>query len=170
MKQLLLLVVPLLLSAQSLKSLLEHAKEKNEQILSKSLSVDAKASEVSSSKSTYLPTLDVGAMYQRFDEPNPFSPTATYGAYASVAFDIYSGGKKSALLDQKRDELQASKSELEATKKSVSLAIVEDFYAYKTAQADLEARLEASKALSAQLERTQRFYDASLATSDEVET
>lgn len=169
MKKLLLFLLPLCLGAESLKSLIEHAKSKNELIVSKSLSVDAKNSEVASSKSGYLPTVDVGATYQRFDEPNPFSPNATYGAYATVAFDVYSGGKKSSLLSQKRDEHSASKFELEASKKSLELQIVEDFYAYKTIEADLEAREEAANAVGAQLERIERFYAAALATSDEVE-
>jgi len=169
MKKLLLLIVPFLLSAEGLKSLLEHAKQKNLLIVSKGISVDAKESQVSSSKSSYLPTVDVGAMYQRFDEPSPFSPTATYGTYATVAFDIYNGGKNSSILKQKKNELLSSKHELEATKKSIELRIVEDFYSYKTLEADLEARVEASNAVKAQLERTERFYDASLATSDDVD-
>lgn len=169
MKKLLLFLLPLLLSAESLKSLLEHAKSKNELVVSKSIAVDAKSSEVASSESGYFPTVDIGAMYQRFDEPNPFSPNATYGAYATVAFDVYSGGKKSSLLEQKRDEHRASKFELEASKKSLELQIVEDFYSYKILEANLESRLEASNAVRAQLERVERFYAASLATSDEVE-
>lgn len=169
MKKLLLLLLPFLLSAEGLKSLLAYAKQKNELVVSKTLMAESKESALASSKSSYLPSLDVGAMYQRFDEPNPFSPNATYGAYATVAFDIYSGGKKSSLIAQKRDELQSGKLELEATKKSLELQIVEEFYSYKTLQADLDARSEAANAVKAQLERTERFYSAALATSDEVE-
>lgn len=168
MKQLLWLMLPLLLGAESLKSLLEYAHEKNEHIASKSIAVEAKKSEVDSQKSAYLPTLDLGGVYQRFDDPNPFSPRATYSGFATVGVDIYSGGKKSALLGQKTKELQASRHELEATKKSLALQITQNFYNLKILQAELETRLEASNAIKAQLERTRRFYDAALATDDEV--
>lgn len=168
MKKLLLFVVPLLLSAESLKSLLEHAQTKNEHIASKSIAVDAKKSEVASQKSAYLPTLDLGGIYQRFDDPNPFSPRASYSGFATLGVDIYSGGKKSALLGEKKEELKASKFELEATKKSLALQITQNFYNHKILQAELMARLEASNAITAQLERTRRFYDAALATDDEV--
>lgn len=169
MKQLLLLVIPFLVYAEGLKSLLEHAQKSNELIVSKSLLVDSKKSEVESSKSDYYPTVDVGAFYQRYDEASPFSPATTYSGYATVGFDVYSGGKKSNTLKQKQEEHRSSKYEYEATKKSMTLSIVEDFYTYKTLESNLEARKEASRAVEAQLKRMQQFYDAALATSDDVD-
>lgn len=169
MKKILFLIVPFLMQAEGLKSLLEHAQKSNELIVAKSILADSKESEVKSSESGYYPTVDVGAFYQRYDEASPFSPTATYSGYATVGFDIYSGGEKSNTLKQKKEELLSSKHTYEATKKDMSLSIVEDFYNYKTLEARLDARIEASKAVKAQLNRMQRFYDASLATSDDVD-
>jgi outer membrane protein len=163
------LVIPFLVYAEGLKSLLEHAQKSNELIVSKGLLADSKESEVKSSESDYYPTIDVGAFYQRDDEASPFSPTATYSGYATVGFDVYSGGKKSNTLKHKQGEHLSSKYNYEATKKAMTLSIVEDFYAYKTLEATLEARIEASNAVKAQLERMKKFYDASLATSDDVD-
>ncbi len=169
MKKLILLVIPLFVYAQGLKSLLEHAQKSNELIVAKSMLSDSKKSEVESSKSNYYPTIDVGAFYERYDDPSPMSPGTTYSGYAKIGLDIYSGGEKSYTLKQKKDELSASEFDYKATKKSMSLSIVEDFYSYKTLQASLEAREEASNAVKAQLERMQKFYNASLATSDDVD-
>ncbi|MBN2815196.1 MAG: TolC family protein [Campylobacterales bacterium] len=169
MRKILLLALPFLLSAEGLKELLEHAQKSNELIVSKGIASEAKMSEVTSSKSSYFPTVDVGAFYQRYDEASPFSPTATYSGFATVGFDVYSGGEKSNKLQQKKEEYRSSQYEYEATKKDISLSIVEDFYNYKTLQAKLDARLEASKAVEAQLHRMQRFYDAALATNDDVD-
>lgn len=169
MRKIVLLLLPLFVYAQGLKSLLEHAQKGNEIIVAQSINVQSKESEVQSSQSNYYPTIDVGAFYQRYDEPSPFSPGTTYSGYAKIGFDIYKGGEKSYKLKQKRNELTASSHEYEATKKSIELSIVEDFYNYKRLESTLEARIEASNAVKAQLERMKKFYSAALATSDDVD-
>lgn len=166
---LLLVALPFVLNAEGLKSLLEHAQASNELIVSKSILVNAKESEVKSSESDYYPTVDVGAMYQRYDEASPFSPTTTYGAYATLGWDAYNGGKRENTLKQKKEEHLSSKYEYEAIKKDMSLSIVEDFYNYKTLESNLEAQKDAAQAVKAQLERMQQFYRAELATSDDVD-
>ncbi|RLA77871.1 MAG: TolC family protein [Epsilonproteobacteria bacterium] len=169
MKQSLFLLFPLLLNADSLKSLLEFATHNNELISSKSIHKNAKRSEVKSSESDYYPTIDVGGFYQRSDDPNPIMPGTTYSGYAKVGFDVYSGGKKSYTLKQKKDEFSASGHDYEATRKNIQLSIVQDFYHIKTLEASLMARVGASNAVLAQLQRMQKFYDAELATSDDVD-
>jgi len=169
MKKLLLMVLPLFVYGDSLLSLLQSATSNNELIVSKSLIADSKNSELESSQSNYYPTIDAGAFYQRYDDPNPMSPGTTYGASATVGFDLYSGGKKSYTVKQKKDEFSASLFEYEATKKSISLSIVQDFYNIKTLESDLVARKEAAVAVEAQLERIKKFFDAALATSDDVD-
>lgn len=168
MKKILLLAIACLLQAEDLKSLLEYAHKNNERIRSKSLLSDAKQSEIKSSENSYYPTIDLGALYQRFDDPNPFSPRASYSAYATLGIDIYDGGKRSNTVQQKKEELLSAKYEYDAIKKSTSLLIVEDFFNSKILQAKLRSHREASNAVRAQLARMQRFYDAALATSDDV--
>jgi len=168
MKKLLLLVVAFVLHAEDLKSLLEYAQKNNVRLLSKTLGSDAKERELASVQKSYLPTLDTGAFYQRFDDPNPFSPRATYSGFATLGIDLYDGGKRANTIKQKREEFASTKYESEATKKSLALTITEDFLRYKTLEAQLKASMEAANAVKAQLERTQRFLDAALATSDDV--
>jgi len=55
------------------------------------------------------------------------------------------------------------------TKKSIALSITQDFYNIKSLKASLKAREETSKVLKAQLERMIQFYEAKLATSDDVD-
>ena len=169
MKRLLLLTLPLFLYADSLKSLLEYAQNNNELIVSKSIMKDSKKSELKSSQNSYYPTIDVGAFYQRYDEVSPIMPGTTYSAYATVGFTVYEGGKTSYTIKQKRDEHRASQFDFEATKKSTKLAIVQDFYNLKNLEASLAALKESLNAVKAQLERVQQFYDAQLATSDDVD-
>ncbi len=165
----LVLLLPFYIYAQSLKSLLDYASSSNELIMSKTLSSKAKQSKVKSSENDLFPTIDLGGFYQRKDKPSPFRSGTTYSEYAKVSYDIYTGGKKTNTIKQKENEFKSSKFDLSSTKNSIELAIVQDFYNIKSAESKLLAREEASRAVKAQLERMQKFFKASLATSDDVD-
>ncbi|ADN09369.1 TolC family protein [Sulfurimonas autotrophica] len=170
MKKLLLLgIVPALLFGDDLKSLLDFAKENNNLVNASKISVAAKEKEVKSATSNYFPTLDASAFYKRDDDASPFQPGTTYGANAKIGFDIYDGGKKSYTKQQKENEHKSASFTYKDTKKSILLSITQDYYNLKSLNSSLEARIEASKAVKAQLERMQHFYEAELATSDDVD-
>ena len=170
MKKLLLLtIVPALLFGDDLKSLLDFAKKNNNLVNASKISVLSKEKEVQSATSNYYPTVDVSAFYKRDDDPSPFQPGTTYGASANVGFDIYDGGKKSYTKKQKVNEKKSASYTYQDTKKSILLAITQDYYNLKSLQASLEATIEGSKAVKAQLERVRHFYEADLATSDDVD-
>ncbi len=170
MKKLLLLsIVPALLFGDDLKSLLDFAKGNNNLVNASKILVHAKEKEVQSATSNYFPTLDASAFYKRDDDPSPFQPGTTYGASAKLGFDIYDGGKKSYTKKQKESEHKSASFTYKDTKKSILLSITQDYFNLKTLQATLEAQVEASKAVKAQLERMQHFYEAELATSDDVD-
>lgn len=165
----LFIVTPLLLQAESLKSLLKYAQKNNDFILSKDLTKEAKKSELQSVKDDYYPTVDIGGYYQRFDKANPILPGSTYSVYAKVGFDIYKGGASKHQIEQKQNELYASGYDYSATRKNITLEIVQEFYAIQTKKARLEALKEALKSLDAELQRIKSFFLVKLATSDEVD-
>jgi outer membrane protein TolC len=170
MKKLLLFaIVPALLLGDDLKSLLDFAKQNNNLVNASKIAVHAKEKELKSAKNNYYPTLDTSAFYKRDDDARPFQPGTTYGASAKIGFDIYDGGKKSYTKKQKENEHKSASFSYKNTKKSILLSIVENFYNLKTLQATLQAQEEASKAVKAQLQRMQHFYEAELATSDDVD-
>ncbi|RLA77400.1 MAG: TolC family protein, partial [Epsilonproteobacteria bacterium] len=161
--------LPLLLNAEGLKSLLKHAQENNELVVSQKYTEQSKQKELDSANSNYYPTVDAGIFYQRDDDASPFRPGTTYGASVKVGFDIYDGGKKSYTSKQKNSEHTSAMFSYSDTKKSIALAITQDFYNIKSLEASLEAREESSKALKAQLERMLKFYDLKLATNDDID-
>ncbi len=165
----LILLLPILVYAESLKSLIEYATTKNELIVSKELTSKSRASSVKSSESELFPTVDLGAYYQRFDAANPILPGTTYSGYAKLGYDVYTGGKKTNTIKQRKNEYKSSTYDYESTKKSIELAIVQDFYTIKSLEASLLAREDASNAVKVQLQRMKKFYAASLATSDDVD-
>jgi len=164
-----LLVVPVFIYAESLQSLIEYANGKNQLIVSSKLLQISKSKELEAQKSAYYPTIDVGLLYQRLDDRSPFMPGDIYSGYAKVGFDIYDGGRKSSLVEQKNHELKSSKYETLAMKKNLSLQIVQDFYNIKNLEASLMAFKEAEKSLDTQLNRVKKFYEVKVATQDDVD-
>ena len=169
MKRAALMLLPALLCADDLKSLLDFATTNSDVVHTKVLTQDAKSKELASQKGAYYPTVDVGAFYQRLDERSPFMPGDTYSGFAKIGMNIYDGGMTSALVAQKENELKSSSFDTAATKKNLSLDIVQDFYNIKNLQATLAAKEEAGKFLKAQLYRVSQFFIAKMATKDEVD-
>ncbi len=168
-KKLLLLIIPFIISADGLKSLLDYATANNKIVVSKQLTGKAKLKDIQSSKSAYYPTIDVGAYYQRLDDTTQFTPGDTYSAYAKVGMDLYDGGKKSSTIEQNKALHKSSKYATTSYKKSLQLEIVEDFYAIKSAQSTLDALKDKEAQLQADLERVQKFYDVGSVTIDEID-
>ncbi len=163
------LITPLSSQAQTLKELLELFSSNNNLIKSATYESKSKEQAMQAQKSTYYPTLDLGAFYQRLDDRTFLVPGDIYRGYAKLSLDVYDGGKRSATLSQKQKELQSSKYDQEGLKKSIALSIVEDFYTLKNLQASLKALLQAQESLQAQLQRVTKFYEANVATKDDVD-
>lgn len=169
MKKLLFLILPFAVYAQDLKSLIDMAYENNNLVKSSTLNVKSKSKNLDSKKAAYYPTIDIGGYYQNLEKKSPFTPGETYSGYAKVGVDIYDGGKKSALVDQAKNERRASTFDSRELKKSLSLQIVQDYYAIKSLNASLTAKEDADKSLKEQLNRMKQFYKAQLATKDDVD-
>jgi outer membrane protein TolC len=169
MKRLLLFVVPALVFGDDLKSLLEYAQQNNNLVLSSKFAQDAKDRDVSSKKSAYFPTIDIGGYYQSTDERSLMQPGDVYSGYAKATLDIYDGGKKSAQLEQAKSEYKASTHDTNEMKKSLALDIAKDFYTIKSLDASLSAKQEESNSLDEQLKRIKQYFEARLATKDDVD-
>ncbi|MFK5937919.1 MAG: TolC family protein [Sulfurimonas sp.] len=167
--KLLLLIAPLLVSGDNLKELIDFATIHNDLVIAKNYTLASKAKEVESKQSAYFPTVDIGGFYQRDDEASPFQAGDVYSGFAKVGLDIYDGGKKSSQIEQSRLSLLSSTYDKKAYKKSLALQITEDFFTIKSLESTLNTREEANKSLKAQLQRITRFYEAKMATKDDVD-
>ncbi len=169
MLKIFILLLPIFLYSQSLKSILEYATKNSDIVVSKTQLQGAKSKNIEAKESDYYPTLDIGASYQTQNEKSTMLPGDVYTGYAKVSFDIYDGGKKSSALKQSKHEYKSSAFDTKSTKKSLSLQIVQDFFNIKSLKSSLSSREEANKSLLEQLTRMQRFYIAKLATKDDVD-
>ncbi|MDD3451207.1 TolC family protein [Sulfurimonas sp.] len=168
MKKALLLLLPALMFGESLKYILEYASQNNNLLEAKKLTKSAKEHEVASKKSDYFPKIDIGASYQNSTDTTLFQIQDIYTFYGKVGVDIYDGGAKSALLKRAKDELGAASYDVQETKEALLLNVVKDFYTLKTLQARLSALEDAKRSLWEQKERVRSFYDAKMATQDDV--
>lgn len=155
--------------AESLKSILDSAHQNNNLVLSSKFSKEAKEKEVASKKSDYFPTIDIGASYKNTSDITLFQIRDVYAGYGRVELDVYDGGVKSSQLERAKDEFRASSHDEAQMKKSLSLQIVQDFYTIKSLESSLIAKEDARKSLEEQLERIKQFYDAKLATQDDID-
>jgi len=169
MKKLLFLILPALLFADDLRSILEYAHQNNNLLKSYRYTKDAKENEVESKKSDYFPKIDIGASYKNTSDVTSFQISDIYSGYGRVEFDIYDGGAKSSQLDRAKNEYKASGHDEAQIRKNLSLQIVKDFYEIKSLEAHLRAKEDAKKSIGEQLERIKQFYDAKLATQDDID-
>ncbi|OHE20818.1 MAG: transporter, partial [Sulfurimonas sp. RIFOXYD12_FULL_36_11] len=163
------LLLPALLFGETLKSMLEYAHQNNHILHSYKYAKDAKAKEAESKKSDYFPKIDIGASYKNTSDVTPFQISDIYSGYGRVEVDIYDGGIKSSQLERAKNEYKASGYDEAQAKKNLSLDIVKNFYEIQSLEALLAAKEDSKKSISEQLERVKRFYDAKLATRDDVE-
>ncbi|MEA1955530.1 MAG: TolC family protein [Campylobacterota bacterium] len=167
--KLLFLFIPIFIYGDSLQELLEYSNKNNDLITSKNLTKKSKSLELESAKSASYPTLDVGAFYQSLEEKTLMMSGDTYSGYAKISYDIYDGGKKSSTIKQKQNELESTSFDVTSFEKNLALLLVQDFFSIKNHDASLLALEEKKVTLKAQLERVKKFYEAGLATKDEVD-
>ncbi len=165
------LIAPMFVFAQSygLVTLVENANKANSLIKAKEISIKARQKEVEAAKSAFWPTIDVGAAQSYMSPTTVVSPGETSTAYAMVSVDLYDGGRKSALLNAKRYEEEASFFEKSAFEKSITLQIVQHYYGLQKLKATLGALDERSAELREQIIRVKKFKTAGLSTQEDVD-
>jgi len=171
MRYLILILLPIFVTAKSygLKELIDNSTRDNEQIKSIQYKRKSKLKEVDAQKSSYYPTIDIGASYNSVNPSTIIIPTRTIRGFGSISWEIYDGGRRGALVRAKEFEHQASIFEEKAFKKSLTLRIINHFYTIKSLKATLESLRAESKELKAQIDRVESFEVAGLATDEEVD-
>jgi outer membrane protein TolC len=168
---LLSLWLPLSLFAQSygLKSFIAQAKRENGLIKAKEITIHAKGKKVEAARSAYWPTLDIGGNYSLVNPNYIVSPGQSGTAFARLSVELYDGGRKDAIVNARLYEREASLFDKQAFEKSVTLQIVQHFYAIWQLEATLSALGERSKELRAQIDRVKKFITTGLATQEEAD-
>ncbi len=167
-KLLLILIIPLALYSDNLKSMISYASKHNNLVIAKNFTSESKKAELDAVSRSAYPTIDMGGFYQNTNEKNFGMTGVMSSAYAKIGFDIYDGGVRKAIKKQKRYELISSKFEKDAFAKSLGLSIIQDYFNIKNINSSLNALHQQNRLLKAQLKRVKKFVDASLATNDDI--
>ena len=162
-----ILCLELFLHASSLQELIDVS-QKNRVVASASHVVASKEKAYESSKSGYLPTLDLLGTYQNAYDETPTLAQNSLRAQASLKYIIYDGGKKESVYGQLESTVASSKKSVEAIKNSISLDVARLYFGYLSLEADKTATLQEIEQLKAELKRVQFFYEAGTVTKDEV--
>ena len=162
-----ILCLELFLHASSLQELIDVS-QKNRVVASASHVVASKEKAYESSKSGYLPTLDLLGTYQNAYDETPTLAQNSLRAQASLKYVIYDGGKKESVYGQLESTVASSKKSVEAIKNSISLDVARLYFGYLSLEADKTATLQEIEQLKAELKRVQFFYEAGTVTKDEV--
>ena len=163
------MITPVMMYADTLQELIESATHSNDMVISKKMVQESKLKEVESAQNSYYPTLDIGGAYQNLEEKTPNIAGDIYTGYAKVGLDLYDGGIKSSTIDVNKALLDASKFDTSAYKKSLELAITQDFYNIKSEEGTLQSLEEKNNQLEAELERIKEFYKVGSATTDQID-
>lgn len=163
-----LLCFPLFLYSHSLEELVEIS-HKNRVVEAASFVAHAKEKAYESTKSGYLPTLNIGGAYQNTMKETMASAKNILRANASLQYVLYDGGKRGALYDQLLYSVDAGKENLEAIKNTISLDVTRLYFEYLSLGADKDATNQEIKQLQAELQRLEMFYQTGSVTRDEVD-
>lgn len=164
-----LLCLPLFLYSYTLDELLELS-HNNKVVESAKHTLTSKELLYESSKSSYLPSIDIGANYENASTETATTAQNKLEFQASIAYTIYDGDKKKSLYKQYESLIDSSKSTIEATKNSISLDVSKLYFEYFELKADKEATIQEMQQLKEELKRVEFFYEAGSVTKDEVLT
>jgi len=167
-KTVFLSLIPLLLSAHSLDELVELSYH-NRLVESSKYKEGSKELSYESTKSSYLPTLDLGVSYQNASKESAAMARDTLRGSATLKYIIYDGGKKSHLYDMLQKGVSASKEDTRSLKNELALEISRLYYGYLSTQADKRANAQLIKQLEAEHARLSGFYEVGSITKDELD-
>jgi outer membrane protein TolC len=162
-----MLCIPVFLYSYTLDELIELS-HKNRVVESATHQLSAKEKAYDSSKSSYLPTLELGGTYQNVYEETPALAQNSLKVQASLKYTIYDGGKKGSLYDQLESGIDASRQNVEAIKNSISLDVARLYFEYLSLESDKDATNQEIEQLKAEFKRLDLFYKSGSATKDEV--
>ncbi len=169
MKKYLLLLLPALVCGDNLKTILDYAGKNNNLVQASKLIEDSRVQDIQTKENALYPSIDVGGNMQHLKELPTGQPGDIYSVYAKISYDIYDGGKKSSLVNSAKNDYKSSLYNYNATKDNLNLDVVQDFYLIKNLKGSLLAKQEAGKSLGEQLNRIKKYFEARLATKNDID-
>lgn len=163
-----ILCLPVFLCAYTLDELVGMS-HKNRVVESATHLLKSKEKAYESAKSSYLPSVELGATYQNVYEETPPLAKNSLKIQASLKYIIYDGGKKESLYNQLEAGIDSGKLSVEAVKNTISLDVARLYFEYLSLNSDKEATNQEIEQLKAEFVRLELFYKSGSVTKDEVD-
>ncbi len=170
---------PTLPAQWTIQQAVRFSLENNPDMKIAQLRIQAAASAVTASQSTYFPLLSPSAGYTRTNNPMySFGNILTQGQFtqsidfnnpgitddlnltAQAQYRLYNGGKDKAGIQAAQDRKNASHYQREAVRLRLGFAVVKNFYSIVQARENVQARKSSLQAISASLQTAQARFEA----------
>jgi len=183
MKKILILLLPIMVYAESFSELLQIA-NKNLLLQSKQQELNAKKALYGAAKSKNYPTLsaslqaiylkDHPAMFLHLPSPGlpPEFQVGTQQNYIgqiTLRYPIFSGFAISSLIEKSKLDIQKSRLELQDARRNLYLQISTLYGALYSIDAAIKANTEAMKAVTSSYKKAKGFFEAGLLAPSELE-
>ncbi len=166
-KLILLIALSLPLFSSSLIELIENA-QKNELVDVYKSKLDSSNKTYDAIKSSYLPSIKIGASGQLKSPADSMGAGQIYNAYAEASYVVLDGFKRENIIDEKNKLIDASKYDLAQIKKDISLQVSSIYFNLQIVDSDISSLQQSKKQLQEQLKQQQMFFEARLTTEDNV--
>jgi len=163
-----LLFLPVFLYSYTLDELIELS-QKNRVVESAAHVVTSREKEYESTKSSYLPSLELGATYQNVYDETVTLAENSIKVQASLKYTLYDGGKKGTLYNELKSGIESGKESVEAIKNSISLDVSRLYFEFMALNSDKEATQQEIEQLKAEFRRLELFYESGSVTKDELD-
>ena len=167
-KSLILWLFPLFAVAGNLEQLLNFA-EQNKQVEASRYSLEASKEKEYATKSSYMPSLTLGANQTFNQESNAFTPEKSATGSATLSFTIYDGGKREASFEQQQALVKSATFTLASVQNNISLDVIYYYYNYLSTLASKESTLKKMEQLEAECYRLEKFLSVGSITADELQ-
>lgn len=167
-RSLILWLFPLFAVAGNLEQLLNFA-EQNKQVEASRYSLEASKEKEYATKSSYMPSLTLGANQTFNQESNAFTPEKSATGSATLSFTIYDGGKREASFEQQQALVKSATFTLASIQNNISLDVIYYYYNYLSTLASKESTLKKMEQLEAERYRLEKFLSVGSITADELQ-
>ncbi len=151
-------------NALNLKGIIDFIDSKNGYIKAKEFELLSKNSDILAIKSSYMPTVDIFASYNKNSPKNITTPGVIKSYGVAINAKIYDGGKRANDIKAKYALKGATAYELKALKRSLKIKAINLYYSYFKALANKKALLDEKKVIKAQIDRIEKFINSGMAT------
>ncbi len=162
-------VIPLIINAMDLKSMLSYTLQHNSNVKSQNYNISSKAQDYRSVSSLLKPSIDIGVNYSKLNLDVPDTQIGqTAVGFVKFSLNLYDGGKSKSIKREKQLRVKLAKLSKTDTIKQILLQVVTLYFNIRTIEDEIKAFQFKAKALLRDYKNMKQKYNLQMITYDEV--